>query len=308
MNDLHKLTFFNKFVTIKVHIPCKNKEDYCLLMQRRDAMTNNIKTYTLFVRPDNRSKEIANNFRNLFAGLSKSITETDDGDLIIAIGGDGTFLDAVSTAKFDDTKVFAGVNTGTLGFLQNISPEEFCSFIQFHSDKKELLTRKLFLPKITVKLDNNETHSFYAVNEVIIEGLHGHKISFSEYVNGDLFQRVSSNSICVACSTGDTAFSMNSGGAIDFSEHFQLVRTLVVPIQNAAYERFISNPVICPHFHFEMDASSKSEILVDGRLKTFDNQISAVDVSLYGAHYIHKLELGSYSKVNTVRSKILGYN
>ena len=271
-------------------------------------MTNNIRSYTLIVSKKEKSQNVANTFRDLFARLPTPIPESDNGDLIIAVGGDGTFLDAVSTAKFNKAKVFAGVNTGTLGFLQNISPEEFCSFIQFHSDKKELTTRKLFLPMITVKLDNDEIYSFYAVNEVIIEGLHGHKISFSEYVNGDLFQRVSSNAVCVACSTGDTAFSMNSGGAIDFSEHFQLVRTLVVPIQNAAYERFISNPVICPHFHFEMDSSSKSEILVDGRLKTFDSLISAVDVSLYGAHYIHKLELGSYSKVNTVRKKILGYD
>ena len=271
-------------------------------------MTNNIKTYQLFVRDDDRSREIADTFRHLFAQLSAPLAESDDGNLVIAIGGDGTFLDAVSTEEFNHNKVFAGVNTGTLGFLQNISPEEFCSFIQFYSDKKEIRTRKLFVPSITVRLNNNEKYSFYAVNEVIIEGIHGHKISVSEYLKDDLFQRVSANSICVACSTGDTAFSMNSGGAIDFSEHFQLVRTLVVPIQNAAYERFISNPVICPYFHFEIDSHDECEILVDGRLKSFDSVISTVDVSLYGAHYIHKLELGSYSKVNTVRSKILGYN
>lgn len=271
-------------------------------------MTNNIKTYTLFVRPDNRSKQIANNFRDIFAGLSKQFTESTNGDLIIAIGGDGTFLDAVSAAGFDSKKIFAGVNTGTLGFLQNISPEEFSSFIQFYSDKKEISTRKLFLPKITVYLNDNTKPSFYAVNEVIIEGIHGHKISFSEYVNGDLFQRVSANAICVACSTGDTAFSMNSGGSIDFSNHFQLVRTLVVPIQNAVYERFISNPIICPYFLFELDNSNdKCEVLIDGRLKSFSTAISAVEVSLYGSYYIHKLELGTYSKVNTVRSKILGY-
>ena len=271
-------------------------------------MTNNIKTYQLFVRNDERSKQIANTFRDLFASTSTHLTESNDGDLVVAIGGDGTFLDAVSTADFDHNKVFAGVNTGTLGFLQSISPEEFCTFIRFHSDKKEITTRKLFLPTITVKLDNNESISFYAINEVIMEGIHGHKIFFSEYLRGDLFQRVSANAICVACSTGDTAFSMNSGGAIDFSKHFQLVRTLVVPIQNAAYERFISNPIICPHFHFEIDPFNEAEILIDGRLKSFGAVVSSVDVSLYGVHFIHKLELGTYSKVNTVRSKILGYD
>ena len=117
-------------------------------------MRNNIKTFTMFVRDkiddNDRSEEVANSFRDLFAKLPTPITESDNGDLIIAVGGDGTFLDAVSKAKFDDKKIFAGVNTGTLGFLQNISPDEFSSFIQFYSDKKQILVRKVFLPKITV--------------------------------------------------------------------------------------------------------------------------------------------------------------
>ncbi len=271
-------------------------------------MTNNIRSYTLIVSKKEKSQNVANTFRDLFARLPTPIPESDNGDLIIAVGGDGTFLDAVSTANFDNKKVFAGVNTGTLGFMQNISPEEFCSFIQFYSTKKQILTRKLFLPKITVKLNNNEEHILYGVNEVSLEGIHGQKISFDEYINDDLYQRVSANMLCIASNTGDTALSMNAGGSIDFSDHFQLVRTLVVGVRNAAYENFLPNPVICSHFHFEIGEYNQSELLIDGRLQTFSSPISKLDVSLYGAHYIHKLELGSYSKVNTVRKKILGYD
>ena len=274
-------------------------------------MRNNIKTFTMFVRDkiddNDRSEEVANSFRDLFAKLPTPITESDNGDLIIAVGGDGTFLDAVSKAKFDDKKIFAGVNTGTLGFLQNISPDEFSSFIQFYSDKKQILVRKVFLPKITVKLKNTEVHTLYALNEVILQGVHGQKISFAEYIDDDLYQKVSANLLCVASSTGDTALSMNAGGPIDFSNHFQLIRTLSIGVRNAAYENFLPNPVICPHFHFEIGKFNQSELLRDGRVQTFNSPISELDVSLFGAHFIHKLELGSYSKVRTVRSKILGY-
>ena len=271
-------------------------------------MTNQIRSYTLFASAKKESEKVANTFRNLFAQLSTPIPETNNGDLIIAIGGDGTFLDAVSASKFDDQKIFAGVNTGTLGFLQNISPDEFCSFIQFYSNKKQILTRKLFLPKITVKLKNDTEHTFYAVNEVCLQGIHGQKISFDEFINGDLYQRVKANILCVACSTGDTALSMNAGGSIDFSEHFQLVRTIVIGVRNAAYENFLPNPVICPNFHFEVGEFNQAELLIDGRLQSFNSPISMLDVSLYGAHFIHKLELGSYSKVKTVRVKLLGYD
>ena len=62
-------------------------------------MRNNIKTFTMFVRDkiddNDRSEEVANSFRDLFAKLPTPITESDNGDLIIAVGGDGTFLDAV---------------------------------------------------------------------------------------------------------------------------------------------------------------------------------------------------------------------
>ena len=274
-------------------------------------MRNSIKTYTLFIRDkvdgDDRSEKVAESFRNLFAQLPTQITESEDGDLIIAIGGDGTFLDAVLATNFDSKKIYAGVNTGTLGFLQNISPDEFSSFIKFFSDKKQILTRKLYLPKTTVKLVNGEEHVLYSVNEVSLEGIHGQKISFEEWIDSELYQRVKANVLCVASNTGDTALSMNAGGSIDFSDHFQLVRTLVIGVRNAAYENFLPNPVICPHFHFEIGKFNQAELLIDGRLQSFDSPISELDVSLYGAHFIHKLELGSYSKVKTVRSKILGY-
>ena len=56
--------------------------------------------------------------------------------------------------------------------------------------------------------------------------------------------------IVIATSTGDTAFSLNANGAIDFSNNFQLVCTLSAPIRNAAYERFITNPIICSKIDF----------------------------------------------------------
>ena len=84
-------------------------------------MKNNIKTFTMFVRPDKRSQQIANSIRNLNSGSQKPLIEAEDGDLIIAIGGDGTFIDAVTSTHFSQSKVYVGIHTGTLGFLQNLS-------------------------------------------------------------------------------------------------------------------------------------------------------------------------------------------
>ena len=44
----------------------------------------------------------------------------EDYDLAIAIGGDGSFLRMVNGTNFNSDIYYVGINTGTLGFLQEI--------------------------------------------------------------------------------------------------------------------------------------------------------------------------------------------
>lgn len=272
-------------------------------------MKNQIKTFTLFVRGDTKSENIAKNIRELNQCSEKPLEETLNGDLIIAIGGDGTFIDAVTSTNFSKEKVYAGIHTGTLGFLQNLSPEEVYALIKYLSYESEIKTRRIFIPSIIVKLKDGKKLKYNALNEVVIAGKDYSKISFSEYVNGELFQRVSANALCIATNTGDTALSRSAGGSIDFSDHFQLVRTLDMPIQNAAYERFITNPVICSDFVINLKPSNNIQIIIDGIPKDIQSeQIRKVQALLVNnSDYINKFELEEYSKAKVIREKILGY-
>ncbi len=273
-------------------------------------MENTIKTFTLFVRSDEKSKQIANSIRNLNNNSLKPLQETDNGDLIIAIGGDGTFIDSVTSTNFSKSKVYAGIHTGTLGFLQNLSADEVFTLIKYFSYEKEIKTRKMLVSSVVVNLINGNKLCYYSLNEVLVVGSNYSKISFSEYVNDELLQNVVGNGIIIATNTGDTAYSMNSGGAIDFSNHFQLVCTLATPILNAAYERFITNPIICSKVSIVPKPSNNISIIIDGITKDIDSkQIKNVDISMLdGSNYINKFELETYSKVNIIREKILGYN
>lgn len=273
-------------------------------------MKNTIKTFTLFVRSDEKSKQIANSIREFNKNSSQPLVETDDGDLIIAIGGDGTFLDSVTKTNFDKTKVYTGIHTGTLGFLQNISADEAFALIKYFHYEKELTTRKVLVSSVTVNLTNKIPLHFHSLNEVLVVGKNYSKISFEEHVNGELLQNVSGNGITVATNTGDTAYSMNSGGAIDFSNHYQLVCTLETPITNASYERFISNPIICSEVLIVPKPSDNIDIIIDGISKEIDpSQIESIAVSMHdGSNYINKFELETYSKVTVIRNKILGYS
>lgn len=279
-------------------------------------MKNNIKTFTLFVKndQDGRSQNIANYIRKLNSNSKNPLKEVQNGDLIIAIGGDGTFINAVTSTGFDKEKIYAGVHMGTLGFLQNLSAKEVFTLIKYLSYEEELPTQKLYLSEIKIHLRNEDRLQkekilhFFSLNEIQIVGNYS-TISFEEHINGELFQRIKGNGIVIATSTGDTALSMNSNGAIDFSNNFQLVRTLDSPIRNAIYEQFLPNSIICSHINIVLKKTDKISILIDGIKKDIKSElIKNIEVSMTdNSNYIQKFILDDYSKVKIIREKILGY-
>lgn len=272
-------------------------------------MKNQVTTFRLFVRPDEKSQQIADKIRALNAKTSSPLVEAEDADLVIAIGGDGTFIDAVTNTHFSKKIIYTGIHTGTLGFLQDLCENDILSLIQYIHFEKELKTRQVYTAFVKVFLKDGTTRNFSALNDVLVAGENYSKITFAEIVNDELLQNVTGSGIIIATSTGDTAFSLNANGAIDLSNNRQLVCTLETPIRNAAYERFITNPVICSRIKLILNPAENISIIIDGRKKKIDsNLIEHIEVSMIGdSNYINKLDLMSYSKVRVIRNKILGY-
>lgn len=271
-------------------------------------MKNTIKSFQLFVRPDEKSLQIANDIRELNSKNSIPLIESEDADLVIAIGGDGTFIDAVTNTRFSQDKVYTGIHTGTLGFMQDLSANDIFSLIQYINFEKELNVRKVYISSVEVSLKNGEKVRFFSLNEVIIGGRDYSRICFSEYIGENLLQNVSGNGIVLASNTGDTAYSMNAGGAIDFSGNLHLTCTHIIPITNAACENYLANTITCTKMKIVVKPASNIIIVIDGRKKEIDSElIESVKVSTNKSNYIQKLDLVNYSKVRVVREKILGY-
>ena len=66
--------------------------------------------------------------RLLERGYEVTDAFSEDTDLIVCIGGDGAFLRTMHRCGFPETPI-VGVNTGHLGFFQEVWPEEFDNFI-----------------------------------------------------------------------------------------------------------------------------------------------------------------------------------
>ena len=134
-------------------------------------------------------------------------------DLIIAVGGDGTFLAAArATADFDVPVV--GVNLGRLGFLVDISPQQLTSRLEQILDGHYKTERRSLLSAAIVRGDE-VIHRQTAVNEVVVHRwVTPSMIEIVTSIDGIYLNTQRSDGLIVATPTGSTAYSLSAGGPI----------------------------------------------------------------------------------------------
>ena len=88
-----------------------------------------IKNIKLFINKNDKSIKTAKLIKDklIYNGF-----KVDDNkyDLAIAIGGDGSFLRMVKDTKFNEDIYYIGINSGTLGFLQEIDIDNCVDFVK----------------------------------------------------------------------------------------------------------------------------------------------------------------------------------
>ena len=102
-------------------------------------MGRRINKVKLFVNDNEKSNIVA---RDLELELNKygfKIVTKGSYDLAISIGGDGSFLRMVKETKFNESVYYIGVNSGTLGFLQEIDIKDTVDFVKrLNSDEYKI--------------------------------------------------------------------------------------------------------------------------------------------------------------------------
>ncbi|WP_347987907.1 NAD(+) kinase [Methylomonas sp. AM2-LC] len=134
-------------------------------------------------------------------------------DLIIAVGGDGTFLTA-ARAVADVEIPLLGVNLGRVGFLTDISPEQLLKHLEqillgkFKTEQRRLLQAMIIR-------DGNIIHRQTAVNEVVVHRwVTPSMIEIVTTIDGVYLNTQRSDGLIVATPTGSTAYSLSAGGPI----------------------------------------------------------------------------------------------
>jgi NAD+ kinase len=133
-------------------------------------------------------------------------------DLIVSVGGDGTFLHAAHVASRAGCPVL-GVKVGRLGFLTEVEPEEAPALLE-----QVLRGTARVEERIAVLGEPVGPASFepqWALNEIIVEKKARHRLVRLALFVGEVYvTTISADGVIVATPTGSTAYSFSGGGPI----------------------------------------------------------------------------------------------
>ncbi len=133
-------------------------------------------------------------------------------DLVVSVGGDGTFLRAAHMAAADGCPVL-GVKVGRMGFLTEVDPEGAPALLQRVLDGSAVIEERLAVSAEPVGGDWFEPQ--WALNEVMVEKHARHRlVRLAVYVDGSYVTTFSADGVIVATPTGSTAYSFSARGPI----------------------------------------------------------------------------------------------
>lgn len=190
-------------------------------------------------------------------------------DIFLSIGGDGTFLESVTFVK-DKGIPIAGINSGRLGFLANISKNEMEMALEkilnksYSFEERELI--QLETPDNLFKSDN------FALNEITVQKTDSSSmITIHVYLDGQFLNTYWADGIIIATPTGSTAYSLSAGGPIVAPNAQNYIITPLAP------HNLTIRPIIVPNHHeltLKIEGRDQNYLVsLDHRHKVFSTSV-----------------------------------
>ena len=201
-----------------------------------------IKNIRLFINDNKESIKLGKVVRTNFIKNGFNITD-DEFDLGIAISGDGSFLKMIRSTNFDSKPYYVGINSGTLGFLQEVKKDEVDKLIQELIDKKYKVD-EIGIQETEIYTNDNVT-KLYTLNEIVVRDEQLKMLKLAIYIDEDLLEYYTGDGILIASSQGSTAHNLSYGGSIIYNTFSSLQLTPIGPINSKVYKT-LNNSVIIP--------------------------------------------------------------
>lgn len=224
-------------------------------------------------------------------------TAIDQGDIIIALGGDGTMLYTARLMK-SIPKPILGVNSGRLGFMANTQKENIHEALDdvlqdhYRIEKRYLLEAK-----------DNQDNIYHALNEFLFSKRDSTSmVNVGAEYDGMFINNYWADGLIVASPTGSTAYNLSSGGPIVIPNTNVMVVTPINP------HTLTTRPLVLPSDKNLKITVKKQDHEVffsyDGQIKEIETY--PFEVQIKRSNFtIDLIELPNQSYFDTLRNKLM---
>ncbi len=234
--------------------------------------------------------------------LFNSYTQVpNDLDVMLSIGGDGTFLETVTYVRNKNIPIL-GINKGRLGFLANVAKVEVERALSLLREKKYTIEKRILLELSLMGKDNDKYDFPYALNEITV-----HKkdtasmIMVKVFVNEEYLNTYWADGLILATPTGSTAYSLSVGGPIVVPRSQNLIISPIAP------HSLTVRPLVLPDnmsFRFKVSSRSGSFLVtLDYRSFVFTNDMEFIVKKADFEISIIKFPESSFFR--TIRNKLM---
>ncbi len=165
---------------------------------------------------------------------------SEDMDLLIILGGDGTLLHVACQASRFKIPV-VGVNLGSLGFLTEVAVDNRYEALEKIIAGSVLIEDRLMLKARLCKGESGRSDWQYALNDVVIsKGNIDSLVRMEVWADEEFITSYKADGLIFSTPTGSTAYNLSAGGPII---HPRLDSIMVTPICPFMLE---SRPVLLP--------------------------------------------------------------
>jgi len=206
----------------------------------------------------------------------RPVDEFHGADLVVSIGGDGTFLFAAHGAG--DTPIL-GVNLGEVGFLNPVRPDDavdaVLTQVRRFREAGALPTRSR--PRLATRGDDWTLPP--AVNEVVVQGQrrgHGGGADLTVRIDGSEYSSGHADGVLIATPTGSTAYNLSEDGPLIHPEVSGFVVTGMAATRGMPPLVVDSESTVS----VSIDGAPEAVVVVDGRIREWVDTPTQVTVGI----------------------------
>lgn len=230
-------------------------------------------------------------------------------DLVISIGGDGTFIKSLKETNFNTDILYVGIHTGHLGFLQEVQINQIKQLfdcIILNNYKIETLSTE----RIEV-ITNNGLLEFFALNEMVMREEDLKTLKFEVTINNKHFENFAGDGIMISTPTGSTAYNLSSGGSIIYPSLKTLQLLPLSPLPMSKHYSSLNNSVVVPEnmtisLLIDNYYKEKIKLIIDGENISLDF-IEKINITT-ASKGINVLRFNNYDFFERINEKFLKLN